>query len=337
MARPARRRADAARAKGTDVSDETPGPDRPRRVTVLAGGVGGARLADGVACAEPGSELTVVVNVGDDFEWQGLHISPDLDTVLYTLSGREGGEGWGLADDSTVMLEALSALGGDAWFRIGDRDLATHLRRTALLRAGRPLSEVTAELASALGVRARLLPVTDDPHPTLIATDEGELAFQEYFVRRGQQDEVRGVRFPGAEGARPAPGVLDAIAQADLVLLAPSNPFVSVAPLLAVPGVRQALEAARAPRLAVSPIVGGRAVKGPAAAMLRSLGHEVSALGVARLLRGLCDVFVLDEVDAGLAPAVAGLGLEPLVADTMMTSRARRAALAGSLLGRWRP
>ena len=175
------------------------------------------------------------------------------------------------------------------------------------------------------------------PHPTLIQTDEGELAFQEYFVRRGQQDEVRGVRFPGAEGARPAPGVLDAIAQADLVLLAPSNPFVSVAPLLAVPGVRQALEAARAPRLAVSPIVGGRAVKGPAAAMLRSLGHEVSALGVARLLRGLCDVFVLDELDADLAPAVSGLGLEPLVADTMMSSRARRAALAGSLLGRRQP
>lgn len=337
MARPARRRADAAGAKGTDVSENSGGPDRAPRVTVLAGGVGGARLADGVSRAAPGSELTVVVNVGDDFEWQGLRVSPDLDTVLYTLAGREGGEGWGLADDSTAVLEALSALGGDAWFRIGDRDLATHLRRTALLRAGRSLSEVTSELSSALGVRARLLPVTDDPHPTLIETDEGELAFQEYFVRRRQQDEVRGVRFPGAEGARPAPGVLDAIAQADVVLLAPSNPFVSVAPLLAVPGVRQALEAARAPRLAVSPIVGGRAVKGPAGAMLRSLGHEVSALGVARLLRGLCDVFVLDEVDAGLAPAVAALGIEPLVADTMMPSRPRRAALAGLLLSRRRP
>ena len=338
MARPAPGRADGAGAKRADVSEKTGGPDpAPRRVTVLAGGVGGARLADGVARAAPDSALTVIVNVGDDFEWQGLRISPDLDTVLYTLSGREGGEGWGLAGDSTVVLEALGALGGEEWFRIGDRDLATHLRRTALLGAGRPLSEVASELASALGVAARLLPVTDDPHPTLISTDERELAFQDYFVRRRQRDEVRGVRFPGAEGARPAPGVLEAIAETDLLLLAPSNPFVSIAPLLAVPGVRRAIEAAPAPRLAVSPIVGGAAVKGPAAAMLRSLGHEVSALGVARLLRGLCDVFVLDELDADLAPAVSGLGLEPLVADTMMSSRARRAALAGSLLGRRQP
>ena len=338
MTRPAGRRTDVAGAKRTDVSENSGGPDRaPRRVTVLAGGVGGARLADGVVRASPGSELTVVVNVGDDFEWQGLRVSPDLDSVLYTLAGREGVEGWGISGDSTVVLEALAALGGEDWFRIGDRDLATHLRRTALLRAGRPLSEVTAELASALDVGARLLPVTDDPHPTLIATDGGELTFQEYFVRRRQLDEVRAVRFPGAEGARPAPGVLAAIAEADLLLVAPSNPFVSIAPLLAVAGVRGAIEAARAPRLAVSPIVGGAAVKGPAAAMLRSLGHEVSALGVARLLRGLCDVFVLDEVDRELAPAVAELGLEPLVTDTMMIDRPRRAALARALLGRWRP
>ena len=338
MARPPGRPPGIAGAKRTDVSEQGGGPDRaPRRVTVLAGGVGGARLADGVSRAAPGSQLTVIVNVGDDFEWQGLRVSPDLDTVLYTLAGREGEQGWGLAGDSTVVLEELAALGGEAWFRIGDRDLATHLRRTALLRAGRPLSAVTAELASALGVGARLLPVTDDPHPTLIATAEEELAFQEYFVRRRQRDEVRGVRFPGAEGARPAPGVLAAIEEADLLLVAPSNPFVSIAPLLAVAGVRGAIEAARAPRLAVSPIVGGEAVKGPAAAMLRSLGHEVSALGVARLLVGLCDVFVLDEADRRLAPAVGELGLEPLVTDTMMIDRPRRAALARALLGRWGP
>jgi LPPG:FO 2-phospho-L-lactate transferase len=296
--------------------------------------VGGARLAHGVAQAAPEAALTVIVNVGDDFEWQGLHVSPDLDTVLYTLAGREGEQGWGLAGDSTVTLEALRALGGEAWFGVGDRDLATHLRRSALLRAGRPLSAATAELASALGVRARLLPVTDDAHPTLIVTDDGELAFQEYFVHRGQRDEVRGVRFPGAEGARPAPGVIEAIAGAELLLIAPSNPFVSIAPMLAVPGVRAAIEDATARRLAVSPIVGGAAVKGPAAAMLRSLGHEVSALGVARLLVGLADVFVLDAVDAALAPAVRELGMEPLVTDTMMTDASRRAALARELLGR---
>ncbi len=317
------------------MSEPTAEPPRgPRRITVLAGGVGGARLAQGVAAAAPQAALAVIVNVGDDFEWQGLHVSPDLDTVLYTLAGREGEQGWGLAGDTTVTLEALRALGGEAWFGVGDRDLATHLRRSALLRAGRTLSEATTELASAFGVRARLMPVTDDPHPTLIDTGEGELAFQEYFVRRGQRDEVRGVRFPGAEGARPAPGVIEAIAEAELLLIAPSNPFVSIAPLMAVPGVRAAIEGAAAPRVAVSPIVGGAAVKGPAAAMLRSLGHEVSALGVARLVVGLADVFVLDALDAALAPAVRELGMEPLVTDTMMTDASRRAALARELLGR---
>ena len=305
----------------------------PRRITVLAGGVGGARLAHGVAQAAPEAALSVIVNVGDDFEWQGLHVSPDLDTVLYTLAGREGEQGWGLAGDTTVTLEALRALGGEAWFGVGDRDLATHLRRSALLRAGRPLSAATAELASAFGIGARLLPVTDDPHPTLIVTDEGELAFQEYFVQRGQQDEVRGVRFPGADGARPAPGVREAIADAELLLIAPSNPFVSISPLLAVPGVRAAIAGAPAPRVAVSPIIGGAAVKGPAAAMLRSLGHEVSALGVARLLIGLVDVFVLDAVDEALAPAVRSLGMEPLVTDTMMLDANRRTSLARELLG----
>ncbi len=304
----------------------------PRRITVLAGGVGGARLAHGVAVAAPEAELTVIVNVSDDFEWQGLHVAPDLDTVLYTLAGREGEQGWGLRGDTTVALEALAGLGGETWFRVGDRDLATHLRRTGLMRDGRPLSAATDELAAALGVRARLLPVTDDPHPTLVITDEGELAFQEYFVRRGQSDEVRGVRFPDAEVARPAPGVLEAVHEAELLLIAPSNPFVSIAPLLAVPGVRAAIEGAPGRRLAVSPIVGGAAVKGPAAAMARSLGHEVSALGVARLLVGLVDVFVLDAVDEELAPAVRELGIEPLVTDTMMTDAGRRASIARALL-----
>ncbi len=306
----------------------------PDRLTVLAGGVGGARLAHGIAQAVPEASLTVIVNVGDDFEWQGLYVSPDLDTVLYTLAGREGEHGWGIAGDTTVTLEALSMLGGEAWFRVGDRDLATHLRRSSLLRAGRALSEATADLVSVFGVQAELIPVTNDPHPTLIVTDAEELAFQEYFVRRGQRDEVRGVRFPGAGVARPAPGVCEAIVDTELLLIAPSNPFVSIAPLLAVSGVRDAIEGSGALRIAVSPIVGGVAVKGPAAAMLRSMGHEVSAIGVARLLVGLADIFVLDAVDAALVPAVRELGMEPFVTNTMMPDVESRTTLAQVLLER---
>lgn len=302
------------------------------RITVLAGGVGAARFLDGLCRVVDPADVTVVCNVGDDFEWRGLHVSPDIDTVSYTLAGLEGEQGWGRRGDSFAMLDELEALGEEPWFRIGDRDVATHLWRSERLRGGEPLSAVTAELARRRGLRCRVLPVTDDPHPTVVVTPEGELSFQDYFVRGRASATVTGLRFPGAAQARPAPGVIEAIAEADAVIVAPSNPFVSIDPLLAVPGVREALEGSRGMRLAVSPIVGGEAVKGPAAAIMRSLGHEVSALGVARLYAGLLDVFVLDAVDSGLAGAVEALSLRAVVCDTMMTSTERREALARRVL-----
>ncbi len=295
---------------------------------MLAGGVGAARFLDGLCRVVDAAGVGVVCNVGDDFTWRGLHVSPDIDTVIYTLAGLEGEQGWGHRGDTFAMLDELAALGEEPWFRIGDRDVATHLWRSERLRAGEPLSAVTAELARRRGLRCRLLPVTDDPHPTVVVTPGGELAFQDYFVRGRAAATVTGLRFPGAADARPAPGVIEAIAEADALLIAPSNPFVSIDPLLAVPGVREAIEGARGVRLAVSPIVGGDAVKGPAAAMLRSLGHEVSALGVARLYAGLLDVFVLDAADVALAGGVAALGVRAVVCDTMMTSAERREALA---------
>ena len=298
------------------------------RITVLAGGVGAARFLDGLCRAVDPAEVSVVCNVGDDFEWRGLHVSPDIDTVIYTLAGLEGEQGWGRRGDSFAMLDELDALGEEPWFRIGDRDVATHLWRSERLRGGESLSAVTAELARRRGLRFRLLPVTDDPHPTVVVTPEGELSFQDYFVRGRAAATVTGLRFPGAAQARPAPAVIEAIEEADAVVVAPSNPFVSIDPLLAVPGVRDAIEGARGVRVAVSPIVGGEAVKGPAAAIMRSLGHEVSALGVARLYAGLVDVFVLDAVDAALAGAVGALGPRAVVCDTMMTSTGRREALA---------
>ena len=301
-------------------------------ITVLAGGVGAARLLDGLCRAVDPADVSVVCNVGDDFEWRGLHVSPDIDTVVYTLAGLEGEQGWGRRGDTFAMLDELEALGEEPWFRIGDRDVATHLWRSERLRGGEPLSAVTAELARRRGLRCRVLPVTDDPHPTVVETPEGELGFQDYFVRGRASATVTGLRFPGAASARPAPGVIEAIAEADAVIVAPSNPFVSIDPLLAVPGVREALEGARGVRAAVSPIVGGEAVKGPAAAIMRSLGHEVSALGVARLYAGLVDVFVLDAVDAALAEAVEALDLRAVVCDTMMTSAERRETLARRVL-----
>ncbi len=300
-------------------------------MTVLAGGVGGARLAQGFALA--GVPLDVVVNVGDDTVLHGLNISPDLDTVMYTLAGLADEErGWGLRGESYATLTQLTALGEDTWFTLGDKDLATHVARTARLRAGAPLSAVTAQLAAALGVAARILPVTDDPVATLLDTPSGRLAFQEYFVRRRHADAVLGLTYDGIDDARPAPGVLDAVTGADVVVVAPSNPFLSVFPVLGVPGVRRALETTTARRLAVSPIVGGRAIKGPAAQILETLGHEVSALGVARLYAGLVDVMVIDDVDAALAPAIEALGLDVLVTDTIMGGADGRERLARALL-----
>lgn len=305
-------------------------PSDPR-VTVLSGGGGGAKLADGLARAV--TDLTVVVNTADDAVLYGLSVSPDLDTVMYTLAGLANLEtGWGVAGDAFTTLDAMARLGEDTWFRIGDQDLATNVVRTARLRAGASLSTVTAQLATALGVRARLLPMTDDPVGTVVETDAGRLGFQEYFVGRRHRDEVRGLVLDGVEQARPAPGVLEALTDADVVVLGPSNPFVSIGPILAVPAVRDALAGSQARRVGVSPVVGGQALKGPAAAMLGALGHETSALGVARLYAGLLDVWVIDEQDRHLAPAIEGLGLPVAVLGTVMDGPEDRERLARELL-----
>lgn len=304
---------------------------RTDRVTVLAGGVGGARLAHGLDLA--GTDLTVVVNVADDVELHGLWISPDLDTVTYTLAGLADEErGWGVVGETYAALEAMGRLGEDTWFTLGDRDLATHVVRTARLRAGAPLSDVTAQLTAALGVRGRVLPVTDDRVATLVDTPAGRLGFQEYFVGRRHADDVLGLVYDGIDAARPAPGVLDAVTGADVVVVAPSNPFLSVEPVLGVAGVREALAGTSAGRVAVSPIVGGRALKGPAAQILTTLGHEVSALGVARLYVGLVDVMVIDDHDAHLADAVRALGMDVVVTDTVMGGAEGRERLARTLL-----
>ena len=306
------------------------------KVTLLAGRTGGAKLAHGFQQVLAPGELTVIVNVADDAELFGLRVSPDIDTVLYTLAGVANTEtGWGVHDDTWTALMMLGRYGEPTWFRVGDADLATHVRRSHLLAGGASLTDATRSMAQALGVPSKVLPATDDRLRTLLQTDEGELEFQDYFVRLRQEPEVRGVRFDGLELARPTPDVLDAIGTAGRLVIAPSNPVVSVAPILDVPGVRQAIVAAGrrgTPRLAVSPIVAGAALKGPADRMLASLGHEATALGVARLYSGVIDTSVLDEADTDLAPRISELGMEPLVLPTVMRDDADRAALARALL-----
>ncbi len=300
-------------------------------VTVLSGGGGGAKLAHGFA--QLPVELTVVANTADDTELHGLWISPDVDTVMYTLAGRiDPAKGWGVAGDTSVAHTAMGELGADTWFLLGDKDLATHVVRTARLRAGATLTEVTAQLCAALGVGARVLPMSDDRVATTLLTAAGRLGFQEYFVGRRHADTVLGVELDGIDAARPAPGVLAALTSSDVVVLGPSNPFVSIGPILAVPGAREALAGSAARRVAVSPVVGGRALKGPAAAMLASLGHDVSALGVARLYAGLVDVFVMDKEDTALAPAIADLGMRVATAHTVMGQGEDRARLAREIL-----
>ena len=302
------------------------------RVTVLAGGIGAARFLSGLQRAVPPESITAICNVGDDLDWLGLKVCPDIDSVLYTLAEVEGAEGWGVRDDTRHTLDALRALGGESWFGIGDIDLATHLFRTEQLRQGATLAEATAALARARGIGVTVIPVTDDPHPTVVQTAEGDLAFQDYFVRRRAAVPITGVSFPGAATARPAPGVVEAIRECDLLCIAPSNPLVSIAPLLALPEVTAAVRRSRGRRVAISPIVGGAAIKGPAAAMLSALGHEVSALGVARLYAGLIDLFVLDTVDAGLVPEVRALGMDAVAVDTMMQGDEGRERVARNVL-----
>ncbi len=301
--------------------------------TVLAGGVGASRFLQGLAMTVPQHEVTVISNTGDDLEFAGLHVSPDTDIVIYALAGVVNPEtGWGLSGDTFAVVEALQRFGYERWFSLGDRDLATAVHRTRLLRAGWPMHRVVADLTRAWGLDVRVLPMSDDPVRTVIEGPEGDLPFQEYMVRRRTEVDVRGIRFAGAAAARPAPGVLEALREARAVILAPSNPFVSIGPILAVPGVRQALAETRAARVAISPVIAGQVVKGPAAKMLAALGQEVSALGVARLYRGLVDLFVLDTADAGLAPAVEALGMRALVTETLMSSDERKRALARAIL-----
>jgi LPPG:FO 2-phospho-L-lactate transferase len=303
------------------------------RVALLSGGTGGAKLAHGLQEVLSPGDLSVIVNVADDLEQFGLHVSPDVDSVLYTLAGLVDRErGWGVAGDTEHALDMLRRYGEAPWFRMGDADLGTSIRRTAELRRGRTLTEITAAMATALDIPSHILPATDDRLRTRILTDDGDLEFQRYFVERGQQDEVRGVDFDGAAAALPTTAVLEALRDAEVVVIGPSNPVVSIGPILAVPGLREAVLGTSPQRVAVSPIVAGRALKGPADRMLASLGHEVSALGVARMYAGLVTRYVLDEADAALAPAIADLGMEPVVAPTIMRTDADRAALARTVL-----
>jgi len=309
-------------------------------VVLLAGGVGGAKLAHGLQ-AHLGAALAVVVNTADDLERHGLLVSPDHDTVMYTLAGIDNREwGWGIAGETFAAAGMLERYGEASWFRLGDRDLATHIVRTARVRAGERPTVVARELQRSLGIGAAILPMTDDRVRTEVLTDEGWLEFQEYFVHRHQEPAVREVRLVGIAEATASAEVLEAIAASDAIVIAPSNPFVSVGPILAVPGIEAAIQTARTrgvPVVAVSGIVGGRALKGPADRMLISLGHEPNALGVARLYTGIADVFVLDEVDQALEPAIQDLGLRTLVTDTVMTEDAGRARLAGEILAAIRP
>ena len=302
------------------------------RVTVFAGGTGGTKLAHGFALLEDAVELTVVANVGDDAEIHGLVVSPDVDTLLYTLSGLVDAErGWGIAGDTLGAHAMLERLGEPTWFTVGDADVGAHIHRTRRLRHGDRLTDVVTDMATALGIHARILPATDDRHRTIVETDEGALAFQDYFVRRRQEPIVGAVRYDG--NARPSPEVLEAVSSADLVVAGPSNPIVSIGPILALPGVRDAVAAARARAVAVSPIVEGRALKGPADRMLTSLGHESTALGVARLYEGLVDRFVVDEADADMAPRIeAELGMAVEVLPTVMRTDDDRRRLASALL-----
>ena len=299
-------------------------------ITVLAGGVGAARYLAGQLQVTPAGDVTAVVNVADDVELHGLHVSPDIDTVIYTLSGAiDTGRGWGLADETWNALGELRALGLDAWFNLGDRDIGTHLFRTTLLREGVSLSEVTARLASARGLGCRVLPVSDQRIETRVTLASGsEIGFQEYFVRLAHNVAISGVRFAGVDEAQPAPEVLDAVASADVVVIAPSNPVVSIGPVLAVRGIPETLAARRERNVAVSPIVAGAALKGPAARMLRELGEESSVVGVARRYRDVVGTLVIDEADSELAPAVAEAGVRPVVAPTIMSSPEAAAELA---------
>ncbi len=302
-------------------------------IVVLAGGVGAARFLQGVVQIVPQQQLTVIVNTGDDRDFYGLHISPDIDIVMYTLAGLvDETQGWGIRHDTYHTMQQLTRYGDDDWFLLGDRDLATHIHRTMLLRQGRTLSEVTDDLRLRLGLELRVIPMSDQPVATHIQTPAGLLHFQEYMVKRRCSDEVQGVQFIGTQEARPAPGVLDALKTADAILIAPSNPIVSIGSILAIPGIHDVLHEVSGMVVAVSPIIGGAPIKGPADKLMRGMGLEVSAVGVTQCYRDFLDVMVIDHEDADLAERIEDLGIPTVVTNTIMRDDASKAALARNVL-----
>jgi LPPG:FO 2-phospho-L-lactate transferase len=302
-------------------------------VVVVTGGTGGTKLVQGLQQVVTPGELTVIVNTGDDIQWWGLHVSPDVDSVLYGLSGwLSTDRGWGVNDDSFRCLERMKELGQPSWFNLGDLDLATHLTRTAKLRAGKSLSQVTVELAISLGIQAHVLPMTDDRVSTMLDTAQGTLTFQEYFVRERYQPEVHRVRFAGAHCAHPAPGVIDSIGTAEAIIVAPSNPVTSIGPILSVPGIREALRKAKAPVAAVSPIVAGAAVSGPAGVLMKMMGWPSTFAGIAKAYEDFLDVLIADKADEAAVSDVGHENLSILCANTIMNSMDDKRELARFVL-----
>jgi LPPG:FO 2-phospho-L-lactate transferase len=302
-------------------------------ITALAGGVGASKLLLGLYGVLDPAVLTVIVNTGDDITLHGLKISPDLDIVSYTLAGIvDPAKGWGFRNETFHALKRLAAFGGVDWFNLGDRDLATHIHRTAMLAEGKTLSAAAESIRTALGVTSRILPMSDQPVPTIIDTDEGALHFQEYLVKCRAEPVVRGIRFDGIAAARPAPGALEAIRDAGRILICPSNPLISIGPILAVPGIREALRARRKDVIAVCPIVGGKSLKGPSDKMLAQLGYDSSALGVAKLYSDFTGTFVIDPADNSQADAIRALDLRVVVLPTVMKTLAQKRKLARGLL-----
>src|SRR6266436_4473641 len=315
------------------VSDLLMPPSRKLKVTVLAGGVGASKLLLGLYEVMDPRNLTIIVNTGDDIVLHGLKISPDLDIVTYTLAGIvDLAKGWGFRQETFNALKRLDHFGRANWFNLGDRDLATHIHRTAMLAEGKSLSQAAESIRTALGVKSRILPMSDDPVPTIIDSNEGPLHFQEYLVKRRAEPVVHGIRFEGVDSARPAPGVLESIHDADRIIICPSNPLISIGPVLAVPYVRELLRARREKVFAVCPIVGGKSLKGPSDKMLAQLGHQPTALGVAKLYADFTRTFVIDPVDKAQATAISALGMKVAILSTVMKTLSQKRKLARALL-----
>ncbi len=302
-------------------------------IVVLAGGVGAARFLQGLVQVVPQEQIIVIGNTGDDRTFYGLHVSPDLDIVTYTLAGVvDETQGWGIRNDTYQTMQQLTFYGNEDWFQLGDRDIATHIHRTNLLRQGKTLSEVTDDIRQHFGLQIRLLPMSDNPVATHIRTPSGLLHFEEYMVKRRSEDEVQDVVFVGSEAAKPAPGVLDAIKEAEAILIAPSNPIVSIGSILAIPGIHNTLHEASGMVVAVSPIIGGAPIKGPADKLMRGLHMDVSSVGVARCYRDFLDVMAIDTQDAHLASDIEDLGIPTIVTNTIMSDMAAKKALAITML-----